>query len=84
MSTVPVKLEMRVDGQWWVASMADMDCVGQRIELARIRMSLATSHPAIKDRFIRLMTDALNVAIKAIGGDCVVDWDIRKPMKDQT
>jgi hypothetical protein len=63
MNEAPLRLAMRVEGDWWVAYVAKSDDMEGAIELGRISYGLARGHRPImvgfKDLMIKAMTALL-------------------------
>lgn len=72
--TLPVRLAMRVEGDWWVAYMAQADTMDGAKRLGSILMGIITSSPERKQAFMALMQDAMSGAIKDVFGQ-TPDWN---------
>jgi hypothetical protein len=67
MKEAPIRLAMRVEGDWWVAYAAEMQTMDGGIELGRLRFGLVRGHPKIKDGFQALMVKAMTALLEEQG-----------------
>lgn len=66
MNTIPVRLAMRVEGDWWVAYIAKADTMDGAKRLGSILLGIVEQSPACKDAFMALMKVAMGEAIKTV------------------
>ena len=64
---------MRVEGDWWVAYMAQMHTMEGAKRLGSILMGIVENNPGRKQAFMNLMQDAMSDAIKMVYGQ-TPDW----------
>lgn len=64
--TLPIRLAMRVEGDWWVAYMAQMETMEGAKRLGSILMGIVENNPECKQAFMSLMQSAMSDAIKHV------------------
>lgn len=78
MKTMPIRLAMRVEGDWWVAYMARADTMDGAKRLGSILMGIVEDNPSRKLAFMDLMQAAMSDAIKTVFGQ-TPDWNEPQP-----
>ena len=73
----PIRLAMRVEGNWWVAYMATTVNMERAVELGRMHLRALQAVPGGTDRWKALMVDVLGANLAAIGAT-PLSWDERK------
>jgi len=78
--SMPFRLAMRAEGQWWVAYLARPNTMDGAKELGRVLMGIVSGDGSEgrKAAFMDLMKSALTDASAAIGG-VVEHWDEPTP-----
>lgn len=74
MGNMPIRLAMRVEGDWWVAYMAKMDTMDGARRLGSILLGIVERSPERKQAFMALMQDAMADAIREVFGH-TPDWN---------
>ena len=69
----PFRIALRQEGQWWNAYLAKPDTMEGAVEIARLRMTMA-SDPATKDAFIAFTRVAMERALKVVHGLDIAKW----------
>ncbi len=72
--TIPIRLAMRVEGDWWVAYMAQAGTMNGAKRLGSILMGIVENNSERKQAFIALMQSAMTDAIKNIFNQ-TPDWN---------
>lgn len=73
-TSTPLRLALRVEGNWWVAYIATTENMEGAIELARIRLGALKDVAGGTDRWKSLMVDILGTQLKGIGLP-PISWD---------
>jgi hypothetical protein len=73
MKKIPMRLAMRVEGDWWVAYLAKPDTMDGAEKIGMILMGIARD-PERKQVFLDLMKAAMGDAIKDVTGT-TPDWN---------
>ena len=75
---VPLRIALRVEGEWWKAYVAEPDHMDGALLLAQIHMSLVTEEKGKKrkDMFIAIMKDYLDEFLMAQFGEKSDHWEI--------
>lgn len=63
---LPIRLAMRVEGDWWVAYLAQADTMDGAKRLGSILLGIAEKNPEHKRVFMELMTAVLADAIEDV------------------
>jgi hypothetical protein len=71
--TMPIRLAMRVEGDWWVAYLAQADKMDGAKRLGSILMGVVENNPDRKKAFMAIMQSAMTDAIKDVFGQ-TPDW----------
>lgn len=66
--TMPVRLALRVEGDWWVAYVAQADTMNGAMRLGSILLGIVENSPERKQAFMAFMKDAMSDAIKHVFG----------------
>ena len=72
-TSTPIRLAMRVEGDWWVAYAASSENMNDALEMARIRMGAVKSTPDAADRFKSLMMSIMAQMLTDIGAT-IAEW----------
>ena len=72
--TMPIRLAMRVEGDWWVAYMAQKDSMDGATRLGSILMGIVEHNQERKQAFMALMQSAMTDGIKDVFGQ-TPDWN---------
>ena len=75
LTTFPLRLILRQEGDWWVAYAAAPGTMKDATELGRIRLGLVGNEER-KQMFIELMKHAIGEFIKEMTGLDPSQWDI--------
>lgn len=62
--SIPMRLALRVEGDWWVAYAAMPNTMDDAIELGRVRMAVVGPNENIRDMFKEAMTEFVRLFIK--------------------
>ena len=74
MIKLPIRLAMRVEGDWWVAYMAQAETMEGAHRLGSILMTIVENNQDREHTFIALMQSAMTDAITDATG-IVPEWD---------
>lgn len=66
MSGARFRLAMRERGEWWVAFAADPHTMDGAVELGRVTMASVLAHPKLKESFMELMRQTLQLVMPEI------------------
>lgn len=75
---MPIRLAMRVEGDWWVAYLAKADTMEGAKRLGSILMGIVENNPERKEAFLSLMKFAMEESIKKLFGQ-TPDWEEPHP-----
>lgn len=76
LKTLPVRLALRVEGDWWVAYLAQADTMDGAKRMGSILMGIVEDKKR-KQAFMDLMRDAMDDAIKELTDGAVTHWTER-------
>jgi hypothetical protein len=66
--TLTMRLALRVEGDWWVAYIAERATMTGALEIGRIAMGIVAKHPALKASFMALMQASVTTALEDVLG----------------
>jgi hypothetical protein len=78
MKTIPIRLAMRVEGDWWVAYLARAETMDGAKRLGSILMGIVQNDKDRKQAFMDLMQSALGDAVEDVFGQ-MPDWNEPQP-----
>lgn len=82
MDKMPIRLALRVEGDFWVAYVAKKDTMDGAKRLGSILMGAVKSNPTRKKAFMDLMQDMMAQAIKEMTGKAP-DWNEPEPAPER-
>jgi hypothetical protein len=69
----PIRLALRVEGDWWVAYIAKTGTMDGAFEIARVAMGIVRPNERLKQLFVDLAQGGLEDALRSAGAD-PISW----------
>jgi hypothetical protein len=56
---IPLRLAMRVEGDWWIAYLAPDDTMEGAYQLGSMRLGAVADNPDLRNQFVKLMQEMI-------------------------